>query len=385
MRNRALMYSFLVMVAVLGSAVLGAFVGGTAVGKYYEGQQQTLQVAQPTSTAAATNEAIVQTLRISSTDIQTRITEVVESIEPAVVTVVGKISGYTTFFGRTTEQQVSGSGFIISTEGFIVTNNHVIEDVNELNVILSDGSQIPAEVVSSDIFADLAVIKIEGPVPAVARLGDSSLLKPGESVIAIGSPLGDFRNSVTVGVISATGRMLDTGKGYVMENLIQTDAAINSGNSGGPLVNLAGEVIGVNTLVVRGDGISSATAEGLGFAVPSNTVSVIAGQIISQGYFARPYFGVQVQNVTPNIARRYNLAVQWGAYVIKIDENSPAASAGIQVGDIIVRIGERAIGEENTYVNALFSYQPQQEVEVEFYRGQTRQVATVQLTERQYR
>ncbi len=128
-------------------------------------------------------------------------------------------------------------------------------------------------------------------MPAVARLGNSDLLKPGETVIAVGSPLGDFRNSVTLGVVSATGRSIDTGDGYTLEDMIQTDAAINSGNSGGPLVNLAGEVIGVNTLVVRGDSSGgNAIAEGLGFAIPANTVSTVTNQIIQKGYFLPPFY-----------------------------------------------------------------------------------------------
>ena len=246
---------------------------------------------------------------------------------------------------------------------------------------MSDGSTIPARIVSTDIFSDLAVLKVEGKMPGVAVLGDSDNLKPGESVIAIGSPLGDFRNSVTVGVISATGRNLDTGNGYEMENLIQTDAAINSGNSGGPLVNLAGEVIGINTLVVRGDGMGSAIAEGLGFAIPSNTAKLITEQIIQKGYFARPYLGVQIQHINPSIAQRYNLPVEWGAYVVRIGSNSPASKVGITVGDIILRIGNITLDENTQFLNALFSYQPGDVVEVEILRGETDNVVQVQLTD----
>ena len=146
----------------------------------------------------------------------------------------------------------------------------------------------PPVVINTDIFSDLAVLKADGSMPAVAVLGNSDALRVGESVVAIGSPLGDFKNTVTVGVVSATGRTLDTGSGYQLENLIQTDAAINEGNSGGPLVNLAGEVIGINTLIVRGGQNVSSTAEGLGFSVPSNTANLVSAQIIENGYFCPP-------------------------------------------------------------------------------------------------
>jgi 2-alkenal reductase len=214
-------------------------------------------------------------------------------------------------------------------------------------------------------------------------LGNSDLLKPGETVIAIGSPLGEFKNTVTAGVISATGRALDTGQGYVMEDLIQTDAAINQGNSGGPLVNLAGEVIGINTLVVRGSGFSSAVAEGLGFALPANTARIIGEQIIQTGYFARPYLGVDWQAINPRIAARFDLPVQWGAYVAEVYRNGPAEQAGIRQGDIITRIGEGSIDEEYSYVNALFARQPGEQVTVEVVRGNERLEIQVTLGEAQ--
>ena len=361
---------------VFGSAVLGAIIGGSYIYKRMNAQtvtQQTPEVIEATQP--------VEQISVSSTDIRTSITDVVEKTEPSVVKVVGVIPGQQTFFGMSDDQQVSGSGFIVTADGYVITNNHVVDSTNQVNVILSDGSSIPAIIVSTDIFSDLAVLKVEGKMPGVAVLGDSDNLKPGESVIAIGSPLGDFRNSVTVGVISATGRNLDTGNGYEMENLIQTDAAINSGNSGGPLVNLAGEVIGINTLVVRGDGMGSAIAEGLGFAIPSNTAKLITEQIIQKGYFARPYLGVQIQHINPSIAKRYNLPVEWGAYVVRIGGNSPASKVGITIGDIILRIGNITLDENTQFLNALFSYQPGDVVDVEILRGETDNVVQVQLTD----
>ena len=231
--------------------------------------------------------------------------------------------------------------------------------------------------INRDIFADLAVLKIEGTLPGIARIGNSDNLKPGETVIAIGSPLGTFRNSVTVGVISATGRTVDSGEGFTIEDLIQTDAAINSGNSGGPLLNLAGEVIGINTLVIRGSSNASANAEALGFAIPSNTAAMIAQHIIEKGYFARPYLGTSYQNITPRIASWYNLPVNYGAYITDIDRNSPAANSGLQPGDIITKIGDVPIDEQHSFINALFEYEPDQSISIEFSRDN--QVMTAQV------
>lgn len=359
------------------SAMAGAVVGGYLVYKQISFNEESEQISLQSPVVVSGPSQIT----ISSTDISTIITEVVELVEPAVVKVVGEVPGQANFFGFASEQTVSGSGFIITQDGYIVTNNHVVEDAQQLYVILSDGTELPANIISTDIYADLAVVKVEGQMPGVAVLGDSENLKPGESVIAIGSPLGDFRNSVTVGVISATGRMLNTGRGYEMENLIQTDAAINSGNSGGPLVNLAGEVVGVNTLVVRGDGQSSAIAEGLGFAIPSNTARLISEQIIQKGYFARPYLGVRIQHINPNVAVRYELPVEWGAYVVRVESNSPAARAGIIAGDIILRIGAKPLDEETQFVNALFAYQPGDIVEIEILRGTERVILQIPLVE----
>ena len=200
-------------------------------------------------------------------------------------------------------------------------------------------------------------------------------------VIAIGSPLGEFVNTVTVGVVSATGRMIETEKGYQIENLIQTDAAINSGNSGGPLVNLAGEVIGINTLVVRGNNSGSAPAEGLGFAVPASGVREVAGQIIERGSFSRPYLGIRWQVISPDLASAYDLPVEWGAYVSEIVPGGPADQGGIRTGDIITRIGAANIGENKSFLNALFANQPGEKVDVVVVRNGVGETLTLTLGE----
>ena len=262
---------------------------------------------------------------------------------------------------------MSGSGVFISNEGYIITNNHVVEGTKEVSIILSDGTDQKATVVGTDQYSDVAVLKTDGKVPAVATLGNSDTLNPGESVIAIGSPLGNFKNTVTVGVVSATGRSIDTGNGYQIENLIQTDAAINHGNSGGPLVDLAGEVIGINTLVVRNTN-SGDVAEGLGFAIPVNTAQAVAQQIIQMGYFSRPYMGINFQPINPDIAAQYNLPAQWGVYVTKVAENSPASDAGLQQGDIIVKLGDITLDETHSYVNTLFTFKPGDQITLNVLR-----------------
>jgi 2-alkenal reductase len=322
-----------------------------------------------------TAEPTVETLPALTSDefftnIETPITDAVEKVGPAVVTVGGTIPGQNTVFGRTGDTPVSGSGVIISEQGYILTNQHVVEDTQDIYVIFADGKEEPAELIGGDVFSDIAVLKVDGEMPAIASLGNSDALKPGETAIAIGSPLGDFKNTVTVGVISAMGRSIDITQNYQMEGLIQTDAAINQGNSGGPLVNLAGEVIGINTLIVRGDSYGSAVAEGLGFSIPANTVRAISQQLIDKGYVAYPYLGIRWQWITPNIAYRYGLPVESGAYISNIDSGSPAALAGLQAGDIITRIGDQPLDDDHPFINVLYNFSTGETTTLELIRGQ---------------
>jgi 2-alkenal reductase len=317
---------------------------------------------------------------VSNSDVETSVTKVVQQVAPAVVTVVGTVSFQSEPFGLPSSSEVSGSGVFISNEGYLLTNYHVVEDANNLYIILSDGSESDVSLVGYDMYADLAVLKSEGNVPAVAILGNSEALDPGETVIAIGSPLGDFKNSVTTGVVSATGRSIDTGEGYKIEDLIQTDAAINQGNSGGPLVNLAGEVIGLNTLIVRSSR-SGTAAEGLGFAVSANSIVAIASQIIETGRFSRPFIGIRYQTITPNIANRYRLPVEYGAYITEVVENSPADLAGLRSDDIIVEINDILIDESHSYLNTIFKFEPGEMVTIQFVRNGDFQAAEVMLGE----
>ena len=318
------------MMLIVG-LLLGAVVGGVT------GSLVARNILPPQATPIAATPKIVPVMSASSSmatdNTNNAVVAAVKRVGPAVVTVVNTMPQQRVFgfFGDSVQQpKASGSGVIISPQGYIVTNNHVVESYQTLQVIFADGTTVPADLVGTDQFADLAVIKVNGSVPVVAELGDSDKLQIGEAVIAIGNPLGDFKNTVTFGVISGLGRSLGIDQGATYEKMIQTDAAINQGNSGGPLVNLAGQVVGINTAIVRGNASSSAVAEGLGFSIPSKTVSDITSQLISQGYVDRPYMGIRWQLVTPQIARANGLPMQWGSYVDVVAADSTAAKAGVQ-------------------------------------------------------
>ena len=375
MSTKRVIYLALIVAIAGSSALSGALVGGAVVYRAIAARNQS--VASLPAISGTNTSGPVQTLTLNTTDVQDTIVKAVQTMGPAVVTVVGTVPGQTTFFGQTASQTVSGSGFFVSDQGYIITNNHVVAGTSDVNVVLSNGTQEKATVVGTDQYNDIAVLKTDGHVPAVARLGNSDVLKPGETVIAIGSPLGDFKNTVTVGVVSATGRSIDTGQGYQVEGLIQTDAAINQGNSGGPLVNLAGEVVGINTLIVRNTG-TGAVAEGLGFAIPINTAQAVAAQLMQKGYFAHPFLGIGYQPISPDIAGTYNLPVQWGVYVTQVAANSPASQAGLQRGDIITKVGDVALDDTHSYLNTLYTYKPGDVVALTVVRGS--QTLTVNVT-----
>lgn len=339
-----------------GGAALGGLAGYLAASYRIPSTSGTPEVAPP---PAATYLTLTEDFAIISA---------VAEVKPAVVTVINTLPPQRGLFGQILEPQASGSGVIVDEQGYIVTNNHVVENSRSLEVIFADDTKVPATLVGADAFSDLAVIRVEGEVPATAALGDSAALQPGQPVIAIGSPLGDFKGTVTVGVVSALDRRLELGGGLTMEGLIQTDAAINQGNSGGPLVNALGHVIGINTAIVRGSGAGGPVAEGLGFAIPSNVVEEVTQQLIEYGHVRRPYLGVEWVAITPRIASAYNLPVQFGAYVQNIQPGSPADRGGLLPGDIITAIGDQAIDEDNSLVTILMRFDPGEQVNMTVVR-----------------
>lgn len=239
--------------------------------------------------------------------------------------------------GRMREQQGSGSGFIFTLEGFIITNSHVVHDAEKIEVTLSDKRHFPARLVGDDPDTDLAVIRIDAGDLVPAKMGDSSSLKVGQLVVAIGNPYG-FQCTITSGVVSALGRSLRTSTGRLIDDVIQTDAALNPGNSGGPLVTSRGEVIGVNTAIIL-------PAQGICFAIPSHIARIVADKLIKYGKIRRSYIGAKGQDIDLNeqMMQLHGLDCGKGVFVASVEENSPAKRAGLLAGDVIIRFDDQKI------------------------------------------
>jgi 2-alkenal reductase len=311
--------------------------------------------------------------------------QIVERVMPAVVTVINEQRFDEGIFGETEVEAGRGTGFIIDGSGNIVTNQHVVSGGTGFQVILADGEKRNATLVGSDPLSDLAVVRMEGSPPSTVTFGDSDTLQQGQPVLAIGSPLGAFTGTVTSGVVSALNRDFPasaamTGEG-IYTDLIQHDAAINPGNSGGPLFDLAGRVVGVNTLGIPQSGVTP--VQGLFFAIPANHVADIASQLIESGQVSYPYIGIEYQAISPDLAAQNDLPVDYGAYVLATVQGGPAEQAGIERGDIILSIGDQRIQGQTTFTEALFAQSPGDTVTVTVRRGNEELQFEVTLAGRQ--
>lgn len=273
----------------------------------------------------------------------------VARVQPATVTVLNRSLGG------------SGSGVFIDAAGHLVTNYHVVEGGRRFEIIYYDGGRAPVKLVGVAPEFDLAVLKVDGRVPAWVVLGDSAAMAVGSRVAAIGSALGGFRNTVTAGVLSAHNRSLGD-----LDGLLQTDAAINQGNSGGPLVNLAGEVIGINTMVVRG---GYNPAEGLGFAIPSNIVKPVARQLIEKGRVEPPFLGVTYIPLNPQLAEQFGVEIAQGVLIQAVVPNSAGSRAGLKAGDVIVAIDGQKIDDRHPLAQILLQRSIGDTVTLEIVRG----------------
>ncbi len=308
------------------------------------------------------------------------ITVVAETVGPAVVGVIN-IGLATDWFGNTTMTELgSGSGFIIDPSGLIVTNEHVISNAREIYVNLSSGAQIKAQVVGEDEWSDLAVLKIDlNDLPEESRdlpyitFGNSGEIRVGQTVIAIGNPLGmEFARTVTAGIVSAVDRIVNVGDRQY--SLVQTDAAINSGNSGGPLLNLAGDVIGINQVKIASAGI-----EGLGFAIPSDQAKPIIEQLIEYGEVIRPYLGIKGLPMNTRYAIYLNSSVDRGIYVDEVIVDSPAYKSGLQHNDIIVSINDQNLVTFTDLQRILYRHSSGDTIELEVYRIEDDEFLTLEV------
>ena len=271
---------------------------------------------------------------------------------------------------RKVPRKAKGSGFIVSKEGYILTNNHVVEDADKIKVTLLDGRTFDAKKVGQDPTFDLAVIQIKAKELPFLPLGNSSQTEVGEQVVAIGNPHG-FENTVTAGIISAKNRTLQAGD-VNFQGFLQTDAAINPGNSGGPLIDLNGNVIGINTAIVP-------YAQGIGFAIPVNMAKQIMDDLIKHGEVRRGWLGVTVQPLTASLVQAYKIPVKEGSIVADIQKGSPAEKAGLQRGDVIVKIGDSAIKNSEDVVFAVRNHLSGEKVPFEIYRDGKKMTVTVTL------
>lgn len=358
-------YTTAVILLLLGCFTVG--LGGGFVGAHFS----TMSL-QDRSTAADGNTIISAE--------EEDISAVASKVGPSVVSILTEERKRTYFGDRL--QTDAGTGIIITSDGYILTNKHVVAGNGKLSIVTSDGTVYDdVRVLGSDPLNDLAFLKLDGVKDLTpAALGDSSSVRIGQKVVAIGNSLGEYRNTVTSGIISGTGRPVSAQDGNSIANLtdlLQTDAAINPGNSGGPLVNLSGQVIGINTAV-------AADAQSIGFAIPINSTKGIIKHLMNTGEVKRAYVGINYISITPEVAKQYNLPVKKGAYITSDRDSgviigSPADKAGLLDKDIILKVGDAEVGEKGSVSSLISEYTIGDKVELTVLRGDKEMTVTVTL------
>lgn len=357
------------LVVITGLILLTAF--GVAGGMY-------LQKLRSGTSFTAINAA--EDGNKSSTTEENTIAAIAENVGPSVVSIV--TSSQTRSYYGTIDQAGAGTGIIVSADGYVMTNNHVIEDTSDVSVIDSNGTQYDdVTVIGRDPLNDVAFLKINSDTQfKPATLGNSSTVRIGQQVVAIGNALGQYSNTVTSGIISGIGRPItaEAGDGQTesLTDLIQTDASINPGNSGGPLLNMAGQVIGINTAIAQ-------DANGIGFSIPINSTKGVLAGVLETGKVNRAYMGVNYLSITPEVAKEYTLSVKNGAYVFAssgsaVASGSPAEKAGLKNDDIIVKINETVVGPQGALSSIIGQFKPGDTVTITYLRDGKEQ--TTQLT-----
>ena len=353
---------------LLFGAIIGGISGGAAA-TYLTSRP----VSQATPTPGATGLPVSSPAPVSSGALDQVVVGVVQDLLPSVVTVIN--------YASNGQPQSSGSGFVVDAQqGYIITNNHVVEDARttsagaSFDVVFSDDKKVTAKLVGRDPSTDVAVLQVPAQGLKAAVLANSDDVPIGSVVVAIGSPLGEFQNTVTQGIVSAKGRRVAESPQVVLEDLIQTDAAINPGNSGGPLIWAAThQVVGVNTLV-------ASNATGLGFSVSSNTVRQIADELIKNGKVVRGFIGIQYQQLTTRQAAQLGLpGGTTGIIVTQVVSGSPADQAGIRANDIITKVNDQAIDAEHPLQSVMVKFRPGDKVKLTFIRDGKEQTVDVTL------
>lgn len=389
------MKSLLKRLLTLFLVLLAGFSGGVLATVFLTKQDTSPAISQKTTTSSADN------ISISQTEIETATTQAVKTIQDAVVSVVNYKSnngGYSQIFGNSLPNQTSelvvygeGSGAIYKKDGkfaYVVTNNHVVEGAEKLEVILANGTRVEGELVGADTYSDLAVIKIAGDdITTIGQFADSASLTLGEPAIAIGSPLGSqYANSVTEGIVSGLSRTVTSTNEYgqtISTNAIQTDAAINQGNSGGPLINIQGQIIGINSSKITLSR-SQVAVEGMGFAIPSNDVIAIIKQLEENGQVIRPAIGINMVNLAEVSSDVYKelgipLDLTSGIIVANVQEGMPADGL-LQPYDVITSIDGQAIHFASDLQSVLYKHQLGDTITVTFYRKQEKKSVDITLT-----